>query len=823
MAESGFTRELQDPGNFGAGDSRNYGRSGTASAIGAGLGGLASLLDVGLKQHRIERFGEESKDLFDKLYDETQKYASQPKAPGLLSETTTAEQQEAMGSPLYRNTQRELERIRQGNVQGTISQAEFFARTSAILKNAIDTSPEFTGEFQALGQRVLGTDSLAKQVALASASEEAENKAEELADANSATYANSNGIWASDDKGNYDLKKTAKLGRDLAFKDAQLDRDLKRLEVESKRNPALSKAELDSEKESTVINGFSDIFTVHSSSMIDKTMALLKTRTGTNDPEILQAIEVGVGKEKAGWMLYVNQNLDKMKNLDAGVRKNIMENEERRFKVYEDLAKGDLSQVEARARALKQLKDQVEFDAIRAAPAVAAGRAALGDTAISGMVNTAVGVSTRYRSVINKDLAKLFGNESVRVDAATHIYDAADVGAGIRDFLSFEHEPRRLVGALATSSAALDDYYKRPNELSTGEQQAFGNTVVALSRLGLTSKNPDDVLLATGRLNSARATQTFKAFAKNPANAHLLNPVANSMMNMNGHNLTTQSNFLQERRVEGVFGGEVGILNPASQGADFSAVFNPNNGQVELVSTREQVVPLVGRTPTPSEELLKRVDSVNKSLEAMGVLKDFTGGIEAELNPLQMKQVAAAGAGIPNKQGTKPVEMPQPQQAAPSVKKAEKKGTTWPIGEEHYGSVVVKAAAETGVPEGILRWKIGQESQWDPNARSESSSAGGISQFIDSTAKSLKIDKFNPYEAIPAGAQYLKDRFKDTGDYVNDWLRALADYGTLARRNWPRTPKGEKAYIETVAEARLAIEQSKPEEDVRPAQAGMVP
>lgn len=74
------------------------------------------------------------------------------------------------------------------------------------------------------------------------------------------------------------------------------------------------------------------------------------------------------------------------------------------------------------------------------------------------------------------------------------------------------------------------------------------------------------------------------------------------------------------------------------------------------------------------------------------------------------------------------------------------------------GKMIQEAAARHGVDPVALSETARIESGFDPNARNPNSSAGGILQFIDSTARAYGLaDKFNPAQAIEAGARLMRD------------------------------------------------------------------
>lgn len=92
-----------------------------------------------------------------------------------------------------------------------------------------------------------------------------------------------------------------------------------------------------------------------------------------------------------------------------------------------------------------------------------------------------------------------------------------------------------------------------------------------------------------------------------------------------------------------------------------------------------------------------------------------------------------------------------------------------------YQDIAIAAAQKYGVPQNMFLWQIGTESSWNPNATNPNSSAKGIAQFIDSTAKAFGINPLDPVQSLDAAAKYDAMLFKQTGT----WQGALEKYGTL--------------------------------------------
>ena len=93
-----------------------------------------------------------------------------------------------------------------------------------------------------------------------------------------------------------------------------------------------------------------------------------------------------------------------------------------------------------------------------------------------------------------------------------------------------------------------------------------------------------------------------------------------------------------------------------------------------------------------------------------------------------------------------------------------------------YQSYAVQQANQYGIPPALFLWQIGQESGWNPNARSPTSTATGLGQFVKSTAQQFGINPLDPYQSLQAAAQYDAQLYQQTGS----WQGALTKYGTLA-------------------------------------------
>lgn len=73
-----------------------------------------------------------------------------------------------------------------------------------------------------------------------------------------------------------------------------------------------------------------------------------------------------------------------------------------------------------------------------------------------------------------------------------------------------------------------------------------------------------------------------------------------------------------------------------------------------------------------------------------------------------------------------------------------------------YAPYAERLGKEYDLPSGLMTRLIRSESNFDPLARNPSGAAG-IAQFIPETAKRFGIDPLDPYAALKASAQYMRE------------------------------------------------------------------
>lgn len=96
-----------------------------------------------------------------------------------------------------------------------------------------------------------------------------------------------------------------------------------------------------------------------------------------------------------------------------------------------------------------------------------------------------------------------------------------------------------------------------------------------------------------------------------------------------------------------------------------------------------------------------------------------------------------------------------------------------------YQNYAAKTGEEFGIPQGLLPWIIQKESNYNPTAKNPNSSAYGIAQFTDATAKQFNLDRSDPYASINDAGVYLVQLKQKTGS----WIGAVNAYGTTSMKD----------------------------------------
>ena len=126
----------------------------------------------------------------------------------------------------------------------------------------------------------------------------------------------------------------------------------------------------------------------------------------------------------------------------------------------------------------------------------------------------------------------------------------------------------------------------------------------------------------------------------------------------------------------------------------------------------------------------------------------------------------------------------------------------------YYAAVIAKAEAENGLPQNFYANVLRRESRFHRDALGPRTKSGdraqGIAQFMPQTAAGENIDPYDPQQAIPAGAAYLRRLIDQFGGRI--WLGLAAyNWGPERVREWlaaganpSKLPKHTREYISDI-------------------------
>lgn len=106
-----------------------------------------------------------------------------------------------------------------------------------------------------------------------------------------------------------------------------------------------------------------------------------------------------------------------------------------------------------------------------------------------------------------------------------------------------------------------------------------------------------------------------------------------------------------------------------------------------------------------------------------------------------------------------------------------------------YYDQAVAAAQKYNVPVPLFVQQIGAESSFNPLAKNPNSSAAGIAQFINATAREYGVNQYDPVSSLEGAARYMRDLYNRKGS----WEGALNAYGTTHGGNNPNLASAARA------------------------------
>lgn len=124
---------------------------------------------------------------------------------------------------------------------------------------------------------------------------------------------------------------------------------------------------------------------------------------------------------------------------------------------------------------------------------------------------------------------------------------------------------------------------------------------------------------------------------------------------------------------------------------------------------------------------------------------------------------------------------------------------------DNYGCIIQKYASRYGVDPMLVTAVILRESSGNPNATNKYSSAKGLMQLIDSTAKDMGVtNSFDPEQNIMGGTKYLSLQLQKFGDMSTSVAAYHDGPGNVEESNYAMSDT-TKTYVNRVMNSYNAV------------------
>lgn len=682
-----FTAEVSQPQAFQ--DYRRPSES-PAEAIGAGLGGLAQILDVGLKASAESRKDDVLAGVEDSLTSELKAF-NQPK---LVGETTpqSPETAAAQGTEAYSQVDQKANIYRQAYNQGRMSRQEFLARTANVTQQAIHENPRFADEIRKRAQAVLGINPTEAAVALEFEGQKAEEDAKrqmELASAKVAADAGFSGtlpqlVDIGRELGNmkYNTERlTSRLQQraaEVALADAehkakmqpvtdeQAFATLEHTRAETARllNPTITPtAEDKKQARQAGIQGLvQPLFDQVHNGAINNLLEMQKhpeqfqELSKLSGPDQQIWIQNQLTKIHSGLMDQVNAKVLSNPNITEEDAKDVRAKLEAQFSAVTGLFTGNIEDAAATARIAKGISDNFDIGLSQSAPMIFQTRnlGPVGALAIQSSMYADTAVRQELIRQGSGLLQQSFGSSRTPTPADIH-QDVLDAAHGALDFNTDIANPNQKAAVMMALEPVLNGWGK--GKLEPAFADKYANSALQYTKTGLAQEDPRDLARTSYQMGSISQLQLIDQLSGIPEEADKAKALGTSVYALSTKSITSNARTLRPETSSPAGGLPVGI----------TAYYNPNTGQVEISKELINNTSIIGgKVVHPqttagkvSPELQKKVDVINRNLRAVEYLhKDYGSDADKQLNDRQLKQFLIEGAGIPLKPGVPRVEMP---------------------------------------------------------------------------------------------------------------------------------------------------------------------
>lgn len=648
----------------------------TAGAIGGALGGLAKIAEVGIKYRDQSREAKIGGAVEDALAAQVKDFQGQPTST-LLGESD-AEANPSVAAGFSSQQAGDLDKLRQANAQQrpNFSRAAFFAKTSAIVQDAIHDNPRYESAIRKRAQEVLGLNPTAAAVSLEVEGQKAADELNKATQARLVQQGADRGEVSTDNDGNINVAATVSWAATTNSAEHVADQHSKWLadqekEASIQRGYEGSLAERNQAGEVLFLKGKGEFkgsdakFDENIQGGLSNLPALMRQHENDNDQAKIGILKDGIVQAQRQWDNWLDVNLAKT-SLSTESRKRIREEYQARFDHFLKSAEGGYDHFKQQENILKGMATQAGIQMHQAAPGLMALSDALGPQVAGQLASTALlsEQGTQSRIYLNGQVLSVL--QAVQI--------AGHVAEGKKSLSDFDKEPevkRTVLGHVRTvvnsitgqtdplekQRASVDKVAKftpagqeQPNDL-----KVFGTAMGEIATEGAKSGTVGNLHGFLGHTASPMVIQTLEKLDKtDPVKAK---SVASNMLTTNGTAIVKMGQVVASDLAA------MSAKQPA--GPDqLHLYYNPDKGQVEVVVPPINPSSRMVNIPRMPKDTAQSVNDINQALNAQVLLQPWASDIEQTYNDRQLKQSYITSAGIPLKPGQSWVPMPGEKQTS---------------------------------------------------------------------------------------------------------------------------------------------------------------
>lgn len=633
----------------------------SAAAIGSALGGVAKILDVGLKEYHQERSDKLGSQLEDQLAGVVQPIGG--KQGDVFQDQLNDIGYTGQGFG-------QIAKLAQANRHSPdkVSTAQMMGKAAQITQQMIHDNPRYADEIRSRAQKILGvnpTEEVIKQNLKDEDALEAQQRAFKLDAANDAMRV---GILIPDGKGGYNLDAMASAGmtikktdHDMEQMGRQLAQEKDRIEIENlqnKRQPETDKAR-SIRVQSTLLTTLDPLFNAQMDGAMQSLNIGKFLQENTNAPAGAEAkerdtIRAGLSSLRTSFLTQFDRY---MANLSATPEGPIVPEDQKavrdmyvaRFSQWEDLLdKSPIAAFKAQVDAVAALKAGLGMKFIDAAPLPAAIAGALGDNAVAPAVQVALASNDKANGAFQGQITNWI-NGAAAVANPTPGQPIPPLTKDVTNILN----------------AGMGVYASRPDKLTPIEKAAYGNITTAYVEAGMRLLDVGQLGTVMQQTSAPTRLRLFDNFAKDPAHADQAQKLGSDLFNLNIHYIQQATAGLPNL----IASQQFRMHNTSMMGGRFSdvngePVYNTKTGQVELefsdvdgnrISPSRVTIPLAATT---------QLRMLNQSLKAAVHVKDYAADDAKKYSEEQLKQSIIDTVKLPLAEGSERIKMPEEEKPA---------------------------------------------------------------------------------------------------------------------------------------------------------------